>query len=415
MPTFMPFGESHALLTRVTVANQTDQPRHLSHFEHWDVSPVMVSLLETWPQRRAAGRAVKYAPRAMENGLVAIETASGTLPAGPTVYLVAAPGTPVDGVETDRERFFGSGGRASPDAVRRGELEGIADVDDPVLVLQSDIFLEPGASQTLWFAYGFAYDGDEIAVPEDPAAVEASTLEAWRDWLPRVDLGDEPHIERELAWHAYYLRSTTAYDAFYGRLHIPQGGYYVYEAGFNANSRDTIQHALPMVYLEPAIARDTLLQVMELADPDGEIPYATVGFGERDGLNLTPDDTDIYLLWLAVEYLFATRDFALLEEVVDYYPPGGGESAPAWEHLVRAFRHLVDVVGVGAHGLVHTRNADWNDALIYEAPIDLWEDFKANGESVLASAQAAWVLPKFAELAAMRGDPTLAGEASAQP
>jgi hypothetical protein len=76
---------------------------------------------------------------------------------------------------------------------------------------------------------------------------------------------------------------------------------------------------------------------------------------------------------------------------------------PLHEALRRQFRYFVDRVGRGSHGHVRMMNADWNDLAISESGAGRAEMI-ADGESVLNSAMAAWVLPVWAGLAARLGD-----------
>jgi hypothetical protein len=279
-------------------------------------------------------------------------------------------------------------------------------------VYQSNVELEAHGEATLWFAYGYTY-GAVPELPSNPAGEEQRTLDAWRSWLPAFQVKDEPELCRELTWHAYYLRASSFYDAYFGRRTIPQGFWYLYGSGFNAGLRDTVQHALPLVYFEPELARDALLSVLAQADKSGHLPYSMTGFGIAYDFIWRPGDCDIWALWLASEYVLATRDTGVLDQPLPYYPLDTGTTAPVWNHLVLAYRHLADVVGLGARGLLHARNADWNDGLVFEAsPKDIAE-FVRDGESTLASAFAAWVLPKFASVARLRGETALAEEVDA--
>ena len=190
-------------------------------------------------------------------------------------------------------------------------------------------------------------------------------------------------------WHAYYTRASAMYDAYFERRTIPQGFWYLYGSGFNSGMRDSVQHALPLVYFEPELAKDVLLSVLGQQDETGHLPYSVTGYGIAYDFIWKPGDSDIWTLWLASEYVLTTRDMGMLDEALDYYPPRSGRSAPVWEHLVLAYRHLVDVVGLGASGLLHARNADWNDGLVFEASPGNIRGFISDGESTLASAFAA--------------------------
>lgn len=421
----MPFGNPTWLLSRVTIRNTSDRPRSLRHFEYWDVNPRWLAFGATEDQRTEAAGVLDYDVSASASRLTATEKQTSSAEPlramnpprvppspGPTLFLVPLGGTQVDGFDTDPSRFFGSGERAKPDAVVAGACTNSTETRHPCFVCQTNVDMEAHGETTLWFAYGYAY-GELPALPADPPSEEQRTLDAWRSWLPTFQVKDEPGLCRELTWHAYYLRASSFYDAYFGRRTIPQGFWYLYGSGFNAGLRDSVQHAMPLVYFEPELAKDVLLSVLAQADKTGHFPYSMTGYGIAYDFIWKPGDHDIWALWLASEYVLATRDTGVLDEALPYYPPASTESAPVWDHLVLAYRHLADVVGLGARGLLHARNADWNDGLVFEAsPKDI-AGFVRDGESTLASAFAAWVLPRFASVARLRGDTALADEVDA--
>jgi hypothetical protein len=156
-----------------------------------------------------------------------------------------------------------------------------------------------------------------------------------------------------------------------------------------------------------------LLSVLAQGDATGHFPYSMTGFGIAYDYIWRPGDHDIWVLWLASEYVLAARDTGVLDQPLSYYPPDAGATTAVWDHLVLAYRHLADVVGLGQRGLLHARNADWNDGLVFEAsPKDI-AGFVRDGESTLASAFAAWVLPRFASVARLRGETALGDEVDA--
>lgn len=421
----LPFGGATWLLSRVTLRNLSDRPRNIRHFEYWDVNPRWLAFGASDEVRAEAAQTLEYDVRASLDGLSAIEQQTADagplrnpgLPRvppepGPTLSLRPLGDTRVDGFDTNPERFFGAGGRGRPDAVAAGACTQSTDTRRPCFVYQSDLEIAPGSEVTLSFAYGYTYREREL-VPLDPLQEEQRTLDAWHSWLPKFSIEDEPDLARELTWHAYYTRASAFYDAYFERRTIPQGFWYLYGSGFNAGLRDSVQHALPLVYFEPELAKDVLLSVLGQQDANGHFPYSITGYGIAYDFIWQPGDHDIWALWLASEYVLATRDLGLLDEALDYYPPRTGRTASVWEHLSLAYRQLVDVVGVGARGLLHARNADWNDALVFEAAPDDTLAFIRDGESTLASAFAAWVLPRFASVARERGDDAFAEEIDA--
>ena len=193
----MPFGNASWLLSRVTVRNLSDAPRSIRHFEYWDVNPRWLAFGASGTDQRAeAAKALDYDVSASKAHLVAREqqtTAAEPLrqlplprvppTPGPTLFLIPLAGTPVDGFDIVPGVFFGSGGRARPDAVVAGACTQSVDTRHPCFVYQSNLEIPPGGEVTLSFAYGYTYGGLP-QFPADPAQEEQRTLDAWRSWLP---------------------------------------------------------------------------------------------------------------------------------------------------------------------------------------------------------------------------------------
>ena len=120
-------------------------------------------------------------------------------------------------------------------------------------------------------------------------------------------------LSRELQWATYTLRSGTSYEECRGRRIISQGGYYQYDFGFQGAFRDPLQHMLPVIYSDPALARDVLLySASEQPRGGGQIPYAMFSLCRPDDALANANDMDLWLLWSAAEYGLATRDLACL-------------------------------------------------------------------------------------------------------
>jgi len=268
----------------------------------------------------------------------------------------------------------------------------IASVDDgtPRVVLE----LVAGEACTAWFAIG---RGDGSSAPADPEAEWGRSLDALRSRLPAARSRRVPVLEREVPWHAAMLTGGACTDEVLGNHTLDQASAYSFRLGFNGAARDPFQHALPLVYSEPDLALSVLRNTCSWAAPDGELPYALDARKGRVTDRYRPSDQALWSLWLASEYLAVTGDAAAFGEPLPFHPSFEAEPVALVEHLVRQYRHLVDVVGVGAHGHIRILNADWNDSALTLSPLPR-EVMMSEGESVLNSAMAAWVLPRFAGL-----------------
>jgi hypothetical protein len=401
---YAPFGDDSLLLHDVTIKNTSRKAISGSYFEYWDVNPAI--------------QGVTQFPRGYQSPTWDPQT--GTLTAAqlpsdndtqPLTIFASALQAPVSAYDTDTSAFFGSGTRAAPAAVSSGHLTGSIAPPAPngsegraMFAFQSPISLAPGASVTLRYAYGYGHP--EVIQPmlaryrSAPSSFNQSEAQ-WSKWLPKVELGGSySWLARELQWDAYTLRSDSTYEECNGHHMLSQGGYYQYFFGENEAFRDPLQHALPMIWSDPALARDVIAaSAQEQPAAGGAIPYGMLGLCRRFDLG-TANDLDQWLLWTTAEYALSSRDFAYMQQQVPYY--GGVGSGTLWEHLKLAFRHQEEVIGRGAHGQYLTgATGDWND---------FSTEFNQMTESNLVTAQAAYIYPRLALVADAIGDPSFAGE-----
>jgi cellobiose phosphorylase len=84
--------------------------------------------------------------------------------------------------------------------------------------------------------------------------------------------------------------------------------------GFQGAARDPLQHALPFVFSNPEIVRGVVRYTLKEIQADGSVPYGIVGSGVPMPVIFHPSDQELWLLWLASEYVLATRDKSFLNE-----------------------------------------------------------------------------------------------------
>lgn len=400
---YAPYGDDPILLHDVVLRNHTDAPLDATWFEYWGVNPVQQlpalrvhrGLQE--PRWDAGSRMLTVAQRDPQDER-------------PLSIYAAALDAPVDGFETDADAFFGEGGRADPEAVRAGRAGDSIAAAVPfgtagrtMMAFRSPVTIPAGGTVRLRYAYGAA---QPTAIPglvarwRDARGPFGVTVQAWRDWLPQISFGaGRRWLSRELQWDAYMLRSGTSYEEGCdgGRHIISQGGFYQYSLGFQGAYRDPLQHVLPMIYMEPWIARD-VLRYSAAQQPRvlGLIPYATLGLCRRFDFG-SSNDLDLWLLLAAAEYGLATRDLAFFDERVPYSDAG---DATLWEHLKDAVRHQESQRGPNG-GYLTGATGDWSDFATQLIPMT---------ESILVTAQAAYIYPRLAELADARDDVAFARE-----
>jgi hypothetical protein len=390
---YAPFGNDSLLLHDVTITNTSRARKSGSYFEYWDVNPEVQAGKElprgymspVW-SRRTRTLSVSQLPDDTDTR--------------PLSIFASALRGPVTAYDADTSSFFGSGSRATPGAVAAGRLTDSLAPPDPngregqaMFAFQSPFRLAPGQSVTFRYAYGYAHP-NQIAPLLDryrPTAQPLQTSERrWAAWLPQVALGSRYRwISRELQWDAYTLRSDATYEECAGEHILSQGGYYQYFFGFQGAFRDPLQHMLPMIWADPALARQVIeYSAREQPGVGGQIPYAVLSLCRRYDLG-TSDDLDLWLLWGTAEYVLATRDWRFLEQRIPYYRGSG--SATLLAHLELAFRHQEQVVGLGPHGEYRAgATGDWND---------FSTEFEHMTESDLVTAQAAYIYPRLAAVA----------------
>jgi len=393
-----PEGEAPWVLVRVrlTLAAAAVAPRTLQHIERWALRPRFVNLLESADaQRQRAMLAVAYAVEAGARRVVAHEQFAA----------VDAGGAVGDAAK----------GLIGPPATLA--LEALGDtmgttrgdgVPHPTLEIETGISLDPGEQRELWFRFG-RDTGDTI----DPIALLRATRRGLARRLPRAGAAQAPEARHEIPWHAAMLSGGLNVDRVLGGHTLNQSSAYEFSIGINGAARDPLQHALPLVYIDPDRALAVLRNTCTWAMPNGDLPYALDPAKQPNNIGFRPSDQNLWALWLAAEYAAATGDLAAFDAPLAYHRLYATDAVPLREHLRRQFRFFIDFVGRGEGGHVRILNADWNDVAISDAGIDR-QVMIDHGGSVLNSAMAAWVLPTFAGLADRWGDTALAGEARAQ-
>jgi hypothetical protein len=197
------------------------------------------------------------------------------------------------------------------------------------------------------------------------------------------------------------VRSGATYEETCGHHILSQGGWYQYDSSAQLAFRDPLQEVLPMIYADPILAREVLrYSAQEQTNQTGVIPYGIIEGCVRFDLG-TSDDLDVWLLLAAAEYGLASRDLRFFDEPIRY---GDAGADTLWDHLKLAFRH--QEAQRGPHGgYVTGATGDWSDFAT---------QYLGMTESMLVSAQLAYVYPRMAELADARGDGAFARQLRAR-
>jgi hypothetical protein len=451
---YAPAGDTPAVLADVEIANTSDQARDITYYEYWDVNIQQVPFQAfrsgtfgatgdaerrklnreftpciVWDEPSRALRFHFHPPAAAS----APHIPSHTNWRPPDIFMADLSGQP-DAVYTDKHTFFGQGGAEHPDAIGRVESMGVRRIPKTIMpycmVIQRNVQIPASGSVHLRFAYGIVDPDDTLdcrsdypdgqaphPLPaewhqcyQDKLANAASFAELqghWRDKLAYFSTAGFPHVQREMAWHAYYLQSSALYSTYFDTRIVPQGSAYLYLQGLEGAPRDFALYVLPLTYLNPPLARDLLCLIMRMTSgASGQIAYSFTGNGLLSGalVHHLPSDFDLFFLLAITEYLAVTGDASFLDQQVGYYH---GHNQPAshtvLDHMLLALRHLLEDVGIGASQLLRVRDGDWSDDVVLRnifpfAPLTSPNLTIEHGESIPNSQMALYVLPRVLRL-----------------
>lgn len=336
----------------------------------------------------------------------------------PPTFLVSLD-APADGFATNAAEFF-QGGIENPQGMAVGLNNDLGYTGpESALLLERQLALNPGESRTIYFLYGYLPQGFEVdkliaKYSENPGTQWKDSSDKWKQDGLRFRTKSAPWVEREVTWHHYYLRSDLTYDSFFNEHILSQGHVYQYIMGFQGAARDPLQHALPFIFSDPGLVREIVRYTLKEIQPDGSLPYGIVGSSVPMPCIYRPSDLEMWVLWLASEYVLATRDKEFLDEKIPLYPHRQVESGDPTVRglLARSYRHLTVGIGVGRHGLMRLSNGDWNDNVVVgNVPPAQFAEVRKVGESVLNAAMACYVLDYYARMLKSVGDTTLAEDA----
>ncbi|MEW6037616.1 MAG: hypothetical protein AB1648_05130 [Pseudomonadota bacterium] len=208
-------------------------------------------------------------------------------------------------------------------------------------------------------------------VPAPPAAAEAGAGQYWRDMTAALRVhppagsplaGDIRRIQEILPWFAH--DALIHYLSPRGLEQYSGGGW-----GVRDVCQGPVEMLLALGRVEPV--RDLLCRVFRNQNPDGDWPQWFMFF-ERER-NIRPGDSHGDIVFWPVlalaQYLLASGDGALLDEVLPFFHPEGGdkaERAALWEHVERALRVVAARTIPGTY-LAAYGHGDWNDSL---QPVD---------------------------------------------
>lgn len=274
---------------------------------------------------------------------------------------------------------------------------------DDHLCAEVAVNLAAGASKKFVFVIGTSFERndeaahdqiDDMLVSAKSSGSSGAYSHLWKSRLP--DLSDETDkiLKSEMLWNAHTLEAMATYSQYFGETYIPQGSVYAYQLGQNASNRDHLQHAMPMIFTNPPLAKSCIRYAMKHSHPDGEIERQNIGFGYCDPGIYMESDAQLYMFMAVGEYLKVTKDYGFLDEEIHFYPMEACKTTTVINLLARHFIYLRDGVGRGKHGLIRMLNSDWSDSFFHPYSPNVHSHC---AESHMNSTMALAVIPNLIE------------------
>jgi len=279
--------------------------------------------------------------------------------------------------EANQAAFEGEGGLAAPDAISGRErlAGGDALYETPTAVLQYPLALAPGAEESFRFVFAPARDDAGVAALRerylagngfaDAVTAQAARLAGGRGCIevqtpdPWFDAFINHWLPRQVYYHGDSNRLTT-----------------------DPQTRNYLQDHMGMAYIDPRVARASLLHALSQQEPGGAMPDGILlaEGAQLKYINQVPH-TD-HCVWLPVflqAYLDETGDLAVLEAGVT---DREGVQATVAARIDQAMRWLLDQRD--PRGLSYIAQGDWCD------PMNMvgWKGRGVSGWLSLASAHA---------------------------
>jgi cyclic beta-1,2-glucan synthetase len=311
-------------------------------------------------------------------------------------------------VTGDRTEFIGrNGSLARAAAQRRVDLsDRVGAAFDPCGAIRVRVDLGPGDEQVLIGVLGDAEDEsharDLVERYRNRDVVDEAlsrTTSYWNDLLGVVNVRT-PDRAMDLMLNRWLLYQTLACRVW-GRSAF-------YQSSGAFGFRDQLQDTLALLLSAPGLVRDYLLHAASRQFLEGDVQHWWHEPGGQ-GVRTRFSDDRLWLTYATLQYIAATGDEGVLDEVVPYLsarplnpdeheiydrPAVANESGTLYDHCLRA----LDVsLATGAHGLPLMGTGDWNDGMSLVGA-------GGKGESVWLGWFLVSVLQPFAEIVARRGE-----------
>ena len=284
--------------------------------------------------------------------------------------------TDPDGFDTSKRAFLGVYGDVRmPKAVEAGKLSNsFAACEQMVGAFEHSVELSAGESKTINVLIGCCDTMATAKAFADAIFAQGNIESEFKALTERkqalaADIFVNTPEEKINNFANYWLKQQVSLCAEVGR-----------DTG--KGFRDQLQDAWAVASFDKELAKGKILETLMYEYSDGRCVRGWL-----------PLDHHVYSdgpTWIAPTinaYIKETGDVDFLNEKVKYLDEG---EDTVWEHILTAVRFASD--DVGEHGLVHSRDGDWNDSLNMTG-------LKGKGESVWTSIALCYGLQNVAEIA----------------
>ena len=290
--------------------------------------------------------------------------------------------------ESSRLEFLGAyGSIAMPEAIKSEKLSGKTFACGQMCgALQHDYELLSGEEVSLYVLIG---DANEMCTAKDIAKRIFAGNKAEEDYNAllsrKKDVSESIYVktpdEKINCLTNYWIKQQVQLCAEVGR-----------DTG--KGFRDQLQDAWAVASFNPELAKEKILETLTYMYSDGRCVRGWLPLDHH-----IYSDGPVWVTPTVNAYIKETGDVEFLNYPVKYLDKG---EDTVWEHILTAMRFVSD--DIGEHGLVHSRDGDWNDSLNMTGLL-------GKGESVWTSIALCYALKNTAEIAEkLIGDNTIRDE-----
>ena len=293
-----------------------------------------------------------------------------------------------DAFETSRRGFIGAYSTvASPDGVKAESLRNnFAACEQMCGAMQHNFTLSAGEKVSLDFLIG---DADKLET------ASAIAKKIFADGKIESDFEKLGKIKDSVS-ESIYVHTPNEKINCLTNYWIKQQVQLCAEVGRDTGKgfRDQLQDAWAVASFNPELAKEKILETLTYMYSDGRCVRGWLPLDHH-----IYSDGPVWVTPTVNAYVKETGDVAFLDHPVKYLDKG---EDTVWEHILTAMRFVSD--DVGEHGLVHSRDGDWNDSLNMTGLL-------GRGESVWTSIALCYALKNTAEIAEkLKGDNSIRDE-----